>query len=209
MKNLNLAFNLILSVAVIILFYLVLKKDSNGSKKEVPTEEKNITETPSEPLTISEKSASIVYVNSDSLFKHYQFFKDNQDASERERKALENSIQSRITTFQKEVEDFKEKAQYMTQEQGMAKQQELMEKEQKIADFRDVQSEQLLKKEQDRADSALARVTRFLDKNYSNTKYTYILGYSHGGGILFARDSLDITKEVIDGLNKEYKATKK
>ncbi len=188
---------------MIILFVLVLKKDKQviTDKQVEPGKEAEASEQDS----IAEKGSSIVFVNSDSLFKHYEFFKDNQAAAEKERKALENSIQSKVNAFQAEVEEFKTKAQYMTQEQGMARQQELMEKEQKIADWRDVQSEQILKRDQDRADSALTRVTRFLKNKYSDTKYTYILGYSHGGGILFARDSFDITSEVIEGLNKEYK----
>jgi hypothetical protein len=31
------------------------------------------------------------------------------------------------------------------------------------------------------------------------------LGYSAGGGILFANDSLEITNEVVDGLNATLK----
>jgi hypothetical protein len=44
-----------------------------------------------------------------------------------------------------------------------------------------------------------------LRKKYANTNYAYILGYSPGSGILFAHDSLDITPEVVQGLNAEAK----
>jgi outer membrane protein len=200
-KNINLIFNVILTIAVIILFVLVFKKSTSGTAEN---KKEDIT-----PVKIEEKSASIVYVNSDSLFKHYDFFKDNLALAEKERKNLEVQIQAKISAFQAEVEEFKGKAQYMTQEQGMARQQELMEKEQKLADYRDTQSDNILKKDQDRADSALTRVTAYLKAHYEATGYSYILGYSHGGGILYSRDSLDITNEVIEGLNKEYRAKKK
>ena len=49
-----------------------------------------------------------------------------------------------------------------------------------------------------------AKLTAYL-KTYNKEKnYTFILGYQKGGGILFANDSLDITREILDGLNKEY-----
>jgi outer membrane protein len=202
-RNINLIFNIILTIAVIILFILFFKKDTGTSTADKSKKEEVV------PVKIEEKSATIVYVNSDSLFEHYDYFKDNQAQAEKERKNLEASIQSKLTAFQTEVDEFKSKAQYMTQEQGMAKQQELMEKEQKLAEYRDAQSDNILKKDQDRADNALKRVTDYLKNHYGSTKYTYILGYSRGGGILFSRDSLDITREVIEGLNKEYKAEKK
>ena len=40
-----------------------------------------------------------------------------------------------------------------------------------------------------------------LDRNYE-----FILGYQKGGGILLANDSLDITQQILEGLNKKYEA---
>jgi len=33
-----------------------------------------------------------------------------------------------------------------------------------------------------------------------------VLGYSKGGGILFANADLDVTKKIVEGLNNDYKA---
>jgi outer membrane protein len=43
-------------------------------------------------------------------------------------------------------------------------------------------------------------------KSYNKENgYEFVLGYSKGGGILFADASLDVTKKIVEGLNKEYK----
>jgi outer membrane protein len=36
-----------------------------------------------------------------------------------------------------------------------------------------------------------------------------VIGYSKGGGVLFAKEDLDITKAVLEGLNKKYADDKK
>lgn len=206
MRNINLIFNIILSVAVIILFVLFLKKDGSAD----PSAEKEKADTTETRVTIDPKGSSIVYINSDSLFQQYQFFKENRALTEKERKSMDAQLQGKINEFQKDVEKFRDGAQFMTQEQGLAKQQELMEREQGLAEYRDQLAESLMEKEQTRNDSAFKLVSDYLKRNYTNTNYSYILSYLPGAGsILFCRDSLDITSEVINGLNKEYEEKKK
>lgn len=207
MKNLSLILNIILVIAVIVLFYLHFKKKggqtivTNGNETEIDT-------SLSTPVTKEVKSSNIVYVNSDSLWEKYEYVKNVKAELERERKNSETQFESRVHGLEKEYNELKEKAQFMTQEQGMQKQQELMLKEQKLAEYRDNISEKLLKNEQEKNDALQKSILDYMKKNYDNSNYTYILGYSRGGGILYAKDSLDITREVIEGLNKEYKAGK-
>ena len=42
-----------------------------------------------------------------------------------------------------------------------------------------------------------------------NRNYHFIMGYTKDGAILLANDSLDITENVIEGLNEEYKENSK
>jgi len=201
MKNLSLILNFVLVIAVGVLFYLHFK-----SEKTVKLNQENELVIPQAKMDL--KPATIVYVNSDTLMAKYEYVKDVKAESEKERKSSESQFESKFNTFQKEVEEFKEKAQFMTQEQGVAKQAELMEKEQKLTEYRDGLNEIFLKKEEERNDKLLKSISDYMSVNYKNTKYSYVLGYTHGGGIMFAKDSLDITKEVIEGLNNEYKLKK-
>ena len=50
------------------------------------------------------------------------------------------------------------------------------------------------------------RLNQFMRKFNKDRNYNYVLGFQKGGGILFANDSLDITKDVVEGLNKEFEA---
>lgn len=36
-----------------------------------------------------------------------------------------------------------------------------------------------------------------------------VIGYSKGGGVLYAKEDLDITQDVLKGLNEDYKSSNK
>jgi outer membrane protein len=52
-------------------------------------------------------------------------------------------------------------------------------------------------------------VTAFLKRYNRQYQYDYIMGYKTGGEILVSNDTLDITRSVLDALNKEYNDRKK
>ena len=55
----------------------------------------------------------------------------------------------------------------------------------------------------------IKRVSDFVAK-FNNGRYDYILAYTTANisSVLYAKPGLDITKEIVDGLNTEYKAQK-
>lgn len=201
MKNLLLSLNIILVIAVGYLFYQHFKKPGQAA----------VTETTSAkaPVVIDLKPSSIVYINSDSLWSNYQFVKDIKKQLEKERASSESQFQAKYEQLEKEANEFRDKAQFMSQDQGMKAQQDLMEKEQKLGEWREEAASKLLQNENEKNNMLQNKITEYLKRNYSNSNYTYILGYSAGGGILYANDSLDITTEVINGLNAEYTASQK
>jgi outer membrane protein len=74
MKNLSLGLNIVLLVAVGVLYYLHFSsKGSNGAS--------------SSPVSVGD--LSIAYINSDSVLKHYEFLKDNQVVIEAKEKKME------------------------------------------------------------------------------------------------------------------------
>jgi len=47
-------------------------------------------------------------------------------------------------------------------------------------------------------------ITNFLHRYNQYHNYDYVLGYSVGGGILLAKDTFNITGQVLDAMNEEY-----
>ena len=66
---------------------------------------------------------------------------------------------------------------------------------------------QQLMQEEARMNTALYdKVAAYLREYGLNKSLQIVLTYTKGSGVLYANDSLDITKEVMLGLNEAYKA---
>ncbi|MEQ1733610.1 MAG: OmpH family outer membrane protein [Bacteroidia bacterium] len=196
MNKLLFGWNVVLTLVVA--FLLTKKNDATVSvpSNTATTAVANIANIP---------TGSIVYVNTDSLMNNYKLVKDFKQEMERERSVKENAFQTKMAALEKQVTDFKEIAQRLSPEEGQRQQQELMLKEQKLGEYRENLMAELTKKEIDKNTEMTKRITDYLNKLNAGGKYTYVMGYAQGGGILHANKTLDITAQVVAGLNAEYK----
>jgi outer membrane protein len=125
--------------------------------------------------------------------------------------ALENDLAKRTQSFQNEVALFQRRAQArgMTEEQGKSTQLALQQKEQDIMMFRDNAAGNLQQEQAKKTDELLTNIQSYLKKYNSGNKFDMVIGYSKGGGVLYAKEDLDITQDVLKGLNEEYKSSDK
>jgi outer membrane protein len=197
-KNASLVLNAVLAVAVAVLYYLHFS-------------EKNTTEPVSASTTKAAPVRKTVYVNVDSLLTNYEYFKDTRKVLESKRFQLDNELNNKGRSLQNEVAFFQQRAQTMTMEQGRATEAALQKKQQDLVAYRDRVVQQLAAEEQKKNEELYNQIHDYLKKVNKQNQYDFVMGYSRGGGILFADTTLDATKSIIGGLNKEYqqKQTKK
>jgi outer membrane protein len=199
-KNASLIINVVLAVAVAVLYYLHFK-DRQPDVEQVVAK------------PVAAKGREIVYVNVDSLLTKYDFFKDTQKVLESKRFQLENDLATKGRNLQNKVAFFQQRAATMTQEQGRATEASLQKEQQDLLAYRERAAQNLAVEEQNKNKQLYDQIYDYLKKVNATNKYEFVLGYTKGGGILFADPSGDRTQVVLDGLNKEYKdkpaATKK
>jgi outer membrane protein len=155
----------------------------------------------------TQPSGRIVYVNTDTLLNNYEYYKDVVKEFENKRFALENDLQKRSQSFQNEVAMFQRRAQAggMSEDQAKGTQQQLQKKEQDIMLFRDNAAANLQTEQTKKTDQLMTNIQDYLKKFNKSDKYDLVIGYSKGGGVLYAKEDLDITMDVLKGLNEEYK----
>ena len=186
MKNTSVLLNVVLLIAVAVLYYLHFK-----TIQQQPT------------IVTSVAPANVVFVNTDSLLDNYYYFKAKKDEFDKKSEQIKNDLTGESERLQREAADYQEKARGMTGEERAKKEEELMAKQQKLMKRKD-QLLGALEEEQSKFHDVLyGKLFEYLKKNNKNKNYSFVLGYSKGGGILFANDSLDITKQTLEGLNKE------
>ena len=212
MKQLPLILNGFLIMAVAILFYMNMSLKKNvealGTTPQSATGQAPVVLSANNNVDL--KDAKIAYLNIDSLDYKYQYIVDNSKEYSNKQAALESQLNSMATKFQNDYQEFQQAAQAGVRgEAELNKQKAQLEQEQADAAAKQKQLENLGEEVAMKRGAMLKKVSDYIAK-YNNGKFDYILAYttSNISSVLYAKPGLDITKEIVDGLNAEYKAAK-
>jgi len=155
-------------------------------------------------------SESIVYVNSDSLLNNYEYFKEVKDKFQEKSKKAQADLTAKGTAFQREVADYQKNAGSLSADQRTTTEERLARKQQELATYNQNAGNALANEEAVENEKLYNKVAEYL-KQYAKSKgYKIVLTYSKSNpSVLYADESLDITKAVVEGLNLEHKKGKK
>ena len=148
---------------------------------------------------------AIVYINSDSLLSKYNYVKDVNKTLNDKGNAAKAEVQSRRDALQREVAEYQKNASTMPADQRQTTEQRLQ---------REGQAEQAYEQNTSaEIQDAQAKATGKLDdkiaeyvKQYAKDKgYKMVLTYSkNGSSVIYGDPSLDVTADVVKGLNDAY-----
>lgn len=193
MKNISLVFNGLLTIAVIVLFYLHFKGNSASTTETAPTS-----------FAVPVTAKGIVYINSDTLLDNIKYYHDMKNEMEAEQAKVKTELKGESDKLQADAATYQKQAIGMTDLERENKEKELGMRQQNLMEKKDRLLSGLDEKQAKASEELYAHISNFLAEFNKGKGYQFVLGYQKGGGILFANDSLDITHQVIDGLNKKY-----
>jgi outer membrane protein len=198
--------NIILLIAVAVLFYFQFAGDkSTGSKADKKSKKAT------QEAFANYDQLRVAYVNIDSLLADYQMYIDKRDEFIDDQTNSQEELQNKSQQLQQEFQDLQEKLNkgLITRAKARMMQQELGQKEQQLYQMRNAMTSQLAEKEQVIYRQVLNSITEFLDDYAAAHNYHYVLSYSFGGPVLYRADKFDVTRDVLEGLNEEYKKDQK
>jgi len=201
MKRLSLILNIVLAVAVVALF--VLHFTGIGAGK---------TSGGGQGLSVGMAGGNnIFYVQIDSVLNNFDMATDLTGELESNYNASEAEFQAKQKTYQNDLSDYQYKAQrgLITRSEAQNIEQQLYNKQQDLVKLQQDLSQELGEKQTVMNRQVINAIMEYLKKNSTQLNYKYVLGTSFGGNILYANDSLDITQNIIVGLNEDYQQSKK
>lgn len=211
MKNLSLILNGILIIAVGVLYFLFFnqKAQSNNAPIESDSTQNINIAVPAAPLPKGDQK--IVYINLDTLQSKYEYIKKLNKDLESKANADDARLQAEGNKFQSDYIKFQEQiqAQSITEQQAQEAQMDLQRKKLALDELEQRISRDYAQETKKASDKYIDNVNDFLRRRSKEHHYSYVLGYVKGSQVIFANDSLDITKQVIEGLNKEYRLKSK
>ncbi len=153
----------------------------------------------------------LAYVNADTLNQYYQFLIDKKAEFERKQNAYESEIAQKEKSLQNEFLAFQKKAQAgtLTESEGMAAEKKLRTQQEALEKRHMAITNEMAKLQDATQEEFQNTLDKFLENFNKDKNYDFIFTYSKNGGfILFADQAYDITKEVLDALNEDYKSNK-
>lgn len=197
MKKASLIYQVISGIAIVVLF--VLHFSSNNTSDVA-----NPLSLISDSTTVIGEGSLTVYVNGDSLLEKYDYFKKAKKDFEIKSTRTENEIKSRQSALEREFAAYQQTAASMTTEQRAKTEENLMRKEQSLREFSEEAALKFQEEQNKFNEELFDKVASFLKEYCKNKNYKIVLNYTKGTTILYAHESLDITEEVLAGLNEEY-----
>ncbi|UKI39126.1 MAG: OmpH family outer membrane protein [Alistipes putredinis] len=155
--------------------------------------------------------SDIAYVDIDSLIAHYDMYTDLSAEFETKAKKIEGELTSKKRRLEKEVRDYQEKA-----SNGLMTRSQMAQTEEQPAKPRCRVTSRAARKhwpnwtreQQVMTNQVIYSIMNYIKEYNSNLRYKMILSTTGSGPVLDADPALNITSEILDGLNQRYVAEK-
>ncbi|MDX2171582.1 MAG: OmpH family outer membrane protein [Bacteroidota bacterium] len=214
MNKLLLALNVLLIIAVAFLFYKIssLSSSKNETEKTETTPETKTDTSKKQIIPVAvgtTPTGKIAFLNLDVLNEKSLEVIDLIKEAKNRKASIESSLQTLSMNYEKKVQEYQvsAKAGIASENEMEAKAREIQALE-KDAQNKQIQMDNLTNDIGEKNAVFQQTVKSFLVK-WNNGKYDYILSYSDAvPTMLLGNATLDITTEVVDQINSEYKAKK-
>ena len=203
MKNIQTIINALLGAAVLFLLYGRFFSNGESIESGQSTAKKRTMVLAADS---GNKMGAVAFVNTDTLLQKFESFKKMRESFEKKSIQAENELGGQMRALESEYMDVQKKIQAGTMTETLIKdaEQTLGRKQQELAMLREQRSNQLMEEEKNLSKKLNDQIFDYMQEYAPAHGLKYVLGYTRGGGILYAADSLDITPAVLEGLNSKY-----
>lgn len=148
----------------------------------------------------------IAYVDYDSLLLKFNLAQEMQKELIRKEMSINNIIEKERKTLQEEAAAFETKVQnnvFATQERAQAEYEKIMKKDQELLQRSQAMIAEFEKESITKSSEVTQSIMEYIKEYNSDAKFDFILT-KMGGNMLYANEALDITDEVVKGLNAKH-----
>jgi outer membrane protein len=202
MKNISIALNVLLLIAVGVLYAKVF-----SGNKSTKAPEKKVVSANTDPTP---QGTSIAYIDMDSLHEKITYIKNIRAELENDQRSIETKWQNGYRSLENQKNAFiKSKGNSITQQEAEKFQGELLQQQQAIDGEKQDATQKLSAKSYKFMDDIQKKLKDFLADYNKDKSFQYILTTGTGLDYMLYKDSaLNITNDVIQGMNEKLNPKK-
>lgn len=192
MKNLSLILNGILFVAVAVLFFLFFSnRKSDASSVKAPSDLK------------------MAYLNSDTVLKYYDYVKEMRTIYDAKNKRLDQDLKNRAQSLQNDIDSYQRNLSNLTIGQAKAVEEDLGKKQNNFRLYQQSVEQEVVNDQNKLTTELYTRITTFLKTYAEGSGLQVVFKFDPSSDVLYGTAAIDISQDVIKGLNEQYKNEKK
>lgn len=199
MKKLPLLLSIVSLAGVIALLILFLVKPTNNEPQELNTGKETV-----------QSELEVAYVQTDSVLVNYQMARDLHAGFVSKQEQYTSDFSAKQKDFENQAVAFQEKLQrggFLTEDRAIRERDKLMAMEEEMKQLDYELSTKLGEMEAGINRQLTDSIVNFVKEYNKKHNYTYI--FSNNGNIIVGKQQFNITKDILDGLNARYAASKK
>ena len=201
--------NIILSI---LLGWSLSRSSAQATTEDVGTAESEVAApemTSVDRDTMALKDARIAFFYMDSVQKKYELIAEKDRRFRSEGQRLEGSLKSEMAKAQARYEELMAKDHtYSTQAEVAKDEQELQQLMARIQGQQANSEEQLARLEAQMLTEITQELRGYMEQYNKTAGFDYIFSVQNGGQVWVGNEGLDISDELINGLNERYRASK-
>jgi outer membrane protein len=155
------------------------------------------------------RTMKVVYVDNGVLMSKYEGMKDARKEYEKKAAVWQANADTLMSEWQNELKAYEKERSRMTAKEKELKEQLLSNRQQQISQYQEAVQMKAKEEEQKMTQTVLNEVNDYLKEYGKKHNFTYILGATGMGNIVYANEARNITEEVLKGLNEMYRKGKK
>ena len=188
--------NTILILAIILISTMVACSNSNSKQNPDATA----------PM-VTEGGLKVAYIDTDTLLAKYQYAIDLEQQLKDYTEQQRHYGQQQVEAFQKDYNNYLQNGSTMTLTQQQAKEAELKQRAEKMQTLEQELMAMFAETQATETSKVMNAIYAFVrEYNAANQQFDIILTKQ---ATLYINNGMDITDEIVEGLNEEYKNLKK
>lgn len=149
-------------------------------------------------------SPKLVYVDSNKLINGYQGMLSARTEFQKKSAVWKSNIDTLTAEVQQRLLEYEKTSSKMSPKERVLSQELITVKQRQLADYQRAMNAQAQQEDAKMTANVIQQLNAYLQRYGQKNGYKIIMAATDYGNIAYADDRLDITEEVLTGLNKEY-----
>ncbi len=155
-------------------------------------------------VTVFTNDQKVVYVDSSKLLNNYKGMQAARAAYQQKANAWKANIDTLASEVQQQIFTYEKESPKMTVKERLLSQELIRNKQKQFSDYQQAMNTQAQQEDTKMTSDVVTQINAYLKKYGGSKGYKVILAATEYGNLAYADEGLDITNEVLEGLNKEY-----